>query len=127
MNHPRSIPNEVPGVPALRNHGGDRNGPSSLHLNISRIAVEGLEPGGQKRFVRALQAGLTELAQRPALRDTLRAEPLDLRNLRAGTMRSGATPEDAAKQVVRSLERHLLGAANRPEHREAVETGAPHA
>jgi hypothetical protein len=52
---------------------------------------------------------------------------LDLRTLRAGTMRSGATPEYAAKQVVRSLERHLLGAGNRPEHRDAVETGATHA
>jgi hypothetical protein len=80
----------------------------SLHLQIDRVSVQGLDARGQQRFVRALESRLNELAAKPAFRTAMQAGPLHLPSLRAGKLPSGTTPEDAAGQVVRTLHQQLI-------------------
>jgi hypothetical protein len=93
-----------------------------LHLHIERVVVEGLPESGQRRFMRALEAqlhewagtggdfadGLTHLdAPVSARRVRQRIRALD-----AGPLRPGASPEQAAAQVVRAIRRGVV--MNRP-------------
>jgi hypothetical protein len=75
----------------------------SLHLHIDRIVVEGLPESGQRRFMRALEAQLHELADGGIADAFTRNTRKRIQALNAGQLRAGATPEQAAAQVVRSI------------------------
>lgn len=76
----------------------------SLHLHIDRIVVEGLPESGQRRFRRALEFELQQLAESgvPAsiAESSIRKR---IQAVNAGPLRPGTTPEQAAAQVARSI------------------------
>jgi hypothetical protein len=81
----------------------------SLHLAVDRIVVQGLPTSGQRRFVSALQQRLRELAQCGIPEELAPNTRERIQSLNAGQLRSGATPEEAALQVVNAI-RQGLGA-----------------
>jgi hypothetical protein len=80
----------------------------SLHLHINRIVVEGLPESGQRRFMRSLEAQLYELAESGIADAFPRNTRKRIQVLNAGQLRSGATPEQAAAQVVRSIRQSVF-------------------
>ena len=82
----------------------------SLHLEIDRIVVEGLPESGQRRFVRALEAQLHELAESGIADSFTRNMRKRVQELNAGQLRPGATPEQAAAQVARSIRQSVFPA-----------------
>jgi hypothetical protein len=81
----------------------------SLHLAIDRVVVEGLPASGQRRFVRAVEERLRELARSGIAEAFARDTRSRIQSLSAGQLRPGATPDQAALQVVNSI-RQSLGA-----------------
>jgi hypothetical protein len=79
----------------------------SLHLTIDRIMVDGLPASGQRRFVSALQQKLREFAQSGIPEEFAGNTGKRIQSLGAGQLRPGATPEEAALQVVTSIRQSL--------------------
>lgn len=99
-------------------------GVSNLHLHIDRIVVEGLPESGQRRFRRALEAQLQELAESgiaDGFEGNLRKH---IKALNTGQLRSGATPEQAAAQVARSIRQSVF--ENQPAFSTARPSKAAH-
>jgi hypothetical protein len=80
----------------------------SLHLHIDRIVVEGLSESGQRRFARVLEAQLHALAESGIADNFTRNTRKRLQALEVGQLRPGATPEQAAAQVVRSIRQSVF-------------------
>ena len=79
-----------------------------LHLDIDRVVVEGLSKSGQRRFARALEAQLQQLAESgitDAFTSNLRKR---IDTLNAGQLHPRATPEQAAAQVARSIRQSVF-------------------
>jgi hypothetical protein len=87
----------------------------SLHLHIDRIVVEGLSKSGQRRFASALEAELHRIAEGGIADAFTRNTRKRIQALNAGKLRAGATPEQAAAQVARSIRESILpiGQVNR--------------
>jgi hypothetical protein len=81
----------------------------ALHLHIDRIVVEGLSESGQRRFARVLEAQLHALAESGIADHFTRSTRKRVQALEVGQLRPGATPEQAAAQVVRSIRQSVLG------------------
>jgi hypothetical protein len=86
----------------------------SLHLHIDRIVVEGLSQVGQRRFASALEAQLRTMAESETgegdlLNQFTRSTRKRIPALSAGQLRPGASPEQAAAQVVRSIRQSIGG------------------
>jgi len=81
----------------------------ALHLHIDRLVVDGLPAQGKQRFVRALEAQLTRLAQDGMPTAFAVGRARRIASLDAGPMRAGATPEQAAAQVTAALRGSLAG------------------
>ncbi|HKF48709.1 MAG TPA: hypothetical protein VKB38_15230 [Terracidiphilus sp.] len=79
---------------------------NSLHLHIGRIVVDGLAEREQQRFARVLSAHLDKFA-RSGIADRLSANQRKSISALPGTLPPGATAEQAAAQVVRSLRRSI--------------------
>lgn len=84
----------------------------SLHLHIDRIVVEGLSQAGQRRFAGALEAQLRamtegETGEGDLLNQFTRSTRKRIPALNAGQLRPGASPEQAAAQVVRSIRQSI--------------------
>lgn len=80
----------------------------ALHLHIDRIVVDGLPASGQRRFARALEAQLQALAESGIADNFTRNTRKRLQALEVSQMRPGATPEQAAAQVVRSIRQSVF-------------------
>jgi hypothetical protein len=80
-----------------------------LHLHIDRIVVEGLSESGQRRFARVLESQLRTLAESGIAGEFTRNTRKRLQALEVGQLRPGATPEQAAAQVVRSIRQSVFG------------------
>jgi hypothetical protein len=75
----------------------------SLHISIDRLVIEGLAPSQQKALLAELRRQLNAwasggLPEAFAVRNRLRLDRLD-----AGALRPGASPAQAAAQVVQGL------------------------
>lgn len=81
----------------------------TLHLHIDRLVVEGVPAHGRQRFVGALESELTKLASDGLAGALAGSRKREIASLDAGTLRHGATPEQAAKQVTSALRRGLAG------------------
>jgi hypothetical protein len=77
----------------------------TVHIHIDRLVVDGIDAGGQQRFVRALEAQLAEAARGAAAGGAFAGTGLTRRigRVDAGEMRAGATPERAAGQVAKAV------------------------
>lgn len=80
----------------------------ALHLHIDRIVVEGLSESGQRRFARALEAQLHALAESGIADSFTRTTRKRIQSLEVGQLRPGATPEQAAAQVIRSIRQSVF-------------------
>jgi len=80
-----------------------------LHLHIDRLVVDGIAAQGKQRFVRALEAQLTRLAQDGLPAALAGGRVRRIGQLDAGPMRAGSTPEQAAAQVTAALRGSLAG------------------
>jgi hypothetical protein len=83
-------------------------GMKSVKLDIERVVVEGLTGSGQRRFLRALEAQLHQLADADSANDGFAVGLTPnmrkrIQTLDAGPLRPGTTPENAAAQVVRAI------------------------
>jgi hypothetical protein len=79
-----------------------------VHVHIDRIVVDGLPTSGRKRFLRALEVQLEELAE-SGLADATSSPRRRIGSLQAGQMRPGAGAEQAAGQVAAALRQRLGG------------------
>ena len=72
---------------------------TALHFKIGRITMDGYSAADQKRFTYSLKLKLADLARRES--DLLWSETngLTMNRLDAGQLPSGASPEDAARQI----------------------------
>jgi hypothetical protein len=77
-------------------------------LYIDRLVVDGLPTQGKQRFVRALEAQLTRLAN-DGMSTAFAGGVRRIAKLDAGLMRAGATPEQVAAQVTAALRGSLAG------------------
>ncbi len=75
----------------------------ALHIRIGRLTMQGYSPAQQKRFTRALQFSLGELAERGGAGQWSAARALRMNRLDAGRLPAGATPEAAARQIATRL------------------------
>ena len=77
----------------------------TVHIHIERLAVDGIDVRGQKRFVRALEAQLAESARQASAAGAFAGDGVvrQIGFVDAGEMRAGATPERAAGQVARAI------------------------
>jgi hypothetical protein len=77
----------------------------TVHIHIERLVVDGIDGRGQHRFVRALEAQLTEAARGAAAAGVFAGDGLAHRigRVDAGEMRAEATPERAAGQVAKAV------------------------
>jgi hypothetical protein len=80
-----------------------------LHLHIGRLVVEGLTPQSEKRFVRALEAKLAELASEGMQSAFGGGRVRRIGSLSAGVLRAGTTPEQAAAQATAALRSQFAG------------------
>jgi len=80
----------------------------ALHIHIDRMVVEGLPLMGQRRFVRALETQLTQMAN-DGLPNVFTGGARHIPAVDAGRLRAGATPEQAASQVTAALRSGLAG------------------
>lgn len=80
----------------------------TLHLHIDRIVVEGLSESGQRRFVRVLESQLHALAESGIADGFTRNTRKRLQMLEVGQLRHGATPEQAAAQVIQSIRQSVF-------------------
>lgn len=80
-----------------------------LKIHIDRLVVEGLPAQGQRRFVRALENQLAELASGLPVTSIAAGR---IASVDAGQMRAGATPEHAASQVTAALRTAIAGRGN---------------
>jgi hypothetical protein len=81
----------------------------ALHLHIDRIVVEGLSESGQRRFARVLESQLQALAESGIADHFTRNTRKRLQALDVGQLRAGATAEQAAAQVIRSIRQSVFG------------------
>jgi hypothetical protein len=79
----------------------------SLRLAVDRIVVEGLRAAEPRRFAAALEARLREFAQEGFPQEFASDARRTIRSLSAGRLRPGATPDEAARQVVNAIRRGL--------------------
>ncbi len=85
----------------------------ALHIYIDRLVVEGLAPGAQRQFIRALESQLeTQLPQLagPAFSNSRQSQHIPRVN--AGELRAGSTPERAATQITSALRTAIAGKGN---------------
>jgi hypothetical protein len=83
----------------------------TVHIYIERLIVDGIDAGGQQRFVRALEVQLAEAARGAAAAGVFAGNGLARRigRVDAGEMRAGATPERAAGQVAKAVGTAIKG------------------
>ncbi|HWG19559.1 MAG TPA: hypothetical protein VG225_03450 [Terracidiphilus sp.] len=79
----------------------------SLHLHIDRIVVEGLSAADQRQFAAALEAQLRDLAGSGIANQLSGNVRRRMASLDAGWLRPGATPKQAAMQVVESIRQSI--------------------
>jgi hypothetical protein len=72
---------------------------SALHFKIDRITVDGYSAADQKQFAHSLKSNLAELARRHSDHTWHEANGLTMDRLDAGQLPTGASPEDAARQI----------------------------
>lgn len=78
-----------------------------LHIDIQRLTLPGYSTDQQQRFTQTLQSELNRLAQeQPRWPVALHARVSDLD---AGRLQTGASPEDAARQLASRLFARLAG------------------
>jgi hypothetical protein len=99
---------------------------NSLYLHINRIVVDGLPESGQRRFVRALEAELRQLAESGMADGSRRSMRQRIQALAAGQLRPGATPEQAAAQVARSIRQGVMNERPRVSSQHSATTISSH-
>lgn len=72
---------------------------SKMHFKIDRITCKGYSAADQRRFTLSLRSNLFELAQRHDGNTWCEAAGLVVERLNAGSLRSGASPEETARQI----------------------------
>jgi len=80
---------------------GERPNTRNLHINIQRLTLTGYTPAQQQRFVLTLESTFKQLAANQTHWPS--APLIRLANMDAGRLRTGATPEDAARQLAMKL------------------------
>jgi hypothetical protein len=84
--------------------------PGAVHFQIGRLTLHGFSAGQQQRFVSSLQSSLSDLGASGG--DWPAAGRRTIGHLDAGTLRSGASPEEAAQVVATRLRTAVLGDGN---------------
>ena len=79
----------------------------SLYLHIDRIVVEGLPAAAQRQFVSSLEEKLREFAESGVADEFPGNMRKRMQSLSAGQLRPGATPAQAATQVVQSIRQNI--------------------
>jgi hypothetical protein len=92
---------------------------NSVKLHIDRIVVHGLPRASGPRFAIALEEKLREWAERGLPGALPDGGPQAIPSIDAGRLRRGATPAQAAGQVVQAIHQHLEAAAAPPVNRSA--------
>jgi hypothetical protein len=72
---------------------------SALHFKIDRISVVGYSAADQKQFTHSLKLNLAELARRHGDFAWSETNGLTISRLDGGRLSTGASPEDAARQI----------------------------
>jgi hypothetical protein len=88
----------------------------SIHLRIDRIVVEGLPASGQQQLAGALAESLRELAASGIADQFAGNTRKRVQSLNAGQLRPGATPAQAATQIVHSIRQNITGRGSTPKH-----------
>lgn len=80
---------------------------SSVHLHIDRIVVHGMPRADGRRLAIALEAKLREWAGKGMTGLDPGDAPHSIPSLNAGNLRPGATPQQAAAQIVHAIQERL--------------------
>jgi hypothetical protein len=83
----------------------------TVHIQIDRLVVDGIDARGQQRFLRTLEAQLVESARGAAAAGVFASHGgmRHIGRVDAGEMRAGATPELAAGQVAKAVGSTIRG------------------
>jgi|SRR5580658_4044345 hypothetical protein len=79
----------------------------SIHLHIDRIVVEGLPEATQRHFISALEERLREFAASGIANEFSGRARKRIESLNAGQLQPGATPAQAAMQVVQTIRNNI--------------------
>lgn len=85
--------------------------PRAVHFEIGRLTLHGFSAGQQRRFVSTLQSSLADVGASGG--DWPAGGRRTIGHLDAGALRSGASPEEAARLVATSLRAAVSGGADR--------------
>jgi hypothetical protein len=96
---------------------------SSIHLHIDRILVRGIARADGRRFAIALEEKLREWAASGLGGVVPGDAPRAIPSLNAGRLRPGATPAQAATQIVQAIQTRLGTRSAAPSN---VGTRSPH-
>jgi hypothetical protein len=80
---------------------------SSVHMHIDRIVVHGMTRADGRRLAVALEEKLRQWAENGLPRVAPGDAPRAIPSLNAGRLRPGATPAQAAAQVVQAIQTRL--------------------
>ncbi len=81
----------------------------TIHLHIDRIVIDGLPHTSRQQLVSALEAGLREWAETEIDGQFNVSARKRIQSLEAGQLRPGATPAQAAAQIVQSIRQGANG------------------
>jgi hypothetical protein len=84
---------------------------SSVHLHIARIVVEGMPRKDGRRLAIALEEKLRQWAESGIAGAAAGSTPHTIPSLNAGRLRPGATPSQAAGQIVQAIQARLSAPA----------------
>lgn len=89
----------APHSSALASDAAHRSAATMLHFKIGRVTMDGYSLAEQRQFTHSIKLKLAELARRHSDHPWSEANGLTMNRLDAGELRSGASPEDAARQI----------------------------
>ena len=95
---------------------------SSVHLHIDRIVIHGMTRADSRRLAVALEDKLRQWAENGLAGVGPNHAPRDIASLDAGQIRPGATPAQAAAQIVQAIQTGLSA----PVTPSNVSTGSRH-
>ena len=87
---------------------------SSVHLHIDRIVVHGMPRADGRRLAVALEEKLRQWAENGLAGAVPGGAPRAIPSLNAGRLRPGATPAQAAGQIVEAIQERLGAPAVAP-------------
>src|SRR5215469_16949903 len=99
MRHHPFSRRSAPPSSAIAYDAAHRSAAPVLHFKIGRITTDGYSVAEQKQFTHSIKLKLAELARKHSDHPWSEANGLTMNRLDAGQLRSGASPEDAARQI----------------------------